>query len=362
MNATWNIPEASSERRAEAANRQQQLTKPPGSLGALEDLAIQCAAWQDRAFPRARPAQVLLFAADHPVVRHGVSAYPQEVTAAMVANFASGGAAASVLARTLNLPLRVVDVGVLTRVAPVASAAPVAPVAVRGAVEVVRDPVAELPAGDLRVEDAMPEATFAAALEAGRRQVDSLPADTAVVILGEMGIGNTTPAAAVVSALLGIPARSAVGPGTGVSGPALERKVQIVEEAVRRVGKVDPLRALQALGGRELAAMMGAAGRALERRMVVLVDGFIATASMLPLLRLHPHAVAGMIFTHRSAEPGHRGLLEAVGARPLLDLGLRLGEASGALTAFPLVELACALHAEMASFEEAKVPNRPGEA
>ena len=343
MATSWRFPEVSAVARAAALARQSSLTKPPGSLGALEDLAVQLAGWQDRALPRARPARALLFASDHPVARHGVSAYPQEVTASMVANFVTGGAAASVACRALGVALRVVDVGVIK------------PVRCSGEVELVRDPVADLPVGDLRTEDAMPEATYAAALAAGRRQVEALPADTAILILGEMGIGNTTAASAVAAALLGLSAREAVGPGTGVGGAALARKVQVVEEALARVGPVGPHRALQALGGRDLAAILGAAACALERRMAVLVDGFIVTAALLPLVRLHPDAKAGLVFAHRSAEPAHQRLLEAFEARPLLDLGLRLGEASGALAALPLLDLACALHAGMASFEQAKV-------
>lgn len=344
MTQTWNFQSPSEVSRSAALARQGSLTKPPGSLGALEEIAVQLAAWQGRDRPRSRPAQALLFASDHPVARHGVSAYPPEVTAAMVANFTAGGAAASVASRSLGIPLRVVDVGVRS------------PVQAGGPIELVRDPVADLPAGDLRTEDAMPEATYAAALAAGRRQVDSIPGDAALLILGEMGIGNSTAAAAVAASLLGISAREAVGPGTGVRGAALERKVQVVADAVARVGKASPHRAMQALGGRDLAAMMGAAARALERRMAVLVDGFIVTAALLPLLRLHPEARAGLVFAHRSAEPGHRRLLDALDARPLLDLGLRLGEGSGALAALPLVDLACALHDGMASFEEARVP------
>lgn len=344
MTPIWSFPKPSEVCRSAALVRQASLTKPPGSLGALEDLAVQLAAWQGRERPRARPAQALLFASDHPVARHGVSAYPPAVTAAMVANFTSGGAAASVSSRALGIPLRVVDVGVQT------------PVKGGGPIELVREAVADLPAGDLRTEDAMPEATYAAALAAGRRQVEALPDDVALLILGEMGIGNSTAAAALAASLLGISARDAVGPGTGVRGAALERKIQVVADAVARVGKASPHRAMQALGGRDLAAMMGAAARALERRMAVLVDGFIVTAALLPLLVLHPEVRAGIVFAHRSAEPGHQRLLAALEARPLLDLGLRLGEGSGALAALPLVDLACALHAGMASFEEAKVP------
>lgn len=349
----WSFPSPSERAHSAAMLRQARLTKPAGSLGTLESLAIQVAGWQGRELPRSRPAQVLLFAADHPVVRHGVSAYPQEVTAAMVANFVEGGAAASVSARHLGVPLRVVDVGV-------ARPLPLPQAGSTGQVSFVRHDVASMPVGDLRTEDAMTWETYRAALDAGRAEVDALPDDTAVLLLGEMGIGNTTAAAAVMASLLGLSAREAVGPGTGVSGVALERKVQVVRDAVSRVGPCEPHRAMQALGGRELAAILGAAARGLERRMVVLVDGFIVTSALLPLVRLHPEVKAGLVFAHCSAEPAHRSLLQALEARPLLDLGLRLGEASGALAALPILDAACALHGEMASFEGAKVPGPVG--
>lgn len=350
---TWSFPRPSEDARGEAAARQARLTKPAGSLGVLEDLAIQLAAWQGRALPRARAASALLFAADHPVARHGVSAYPSEVTAAMMRNFVAGGAAASVACRTFGVALRVIDVGV---------AGPPAPMPRVASSEIVfrRDPVAEMQVGDLRDEDAMPEDTYVAALEAGASEVGALPSDVAALVLGEMGIGNTTVASAVAAALLGLSGREVVGPGTGIAGAALARKAQVVDDALKRVGPASPHRIVQALGGRELAAMIGAAARALERRIVVLVDGFIATAAVLALLRLHPEARAGLVFGHRSAEPAHQLMLEALRARPLLDLRLRLGEGSGALAAFPLLELACAIHAGMATFDQANVPGPVG--
>ena len=345
----WSFPSASEDARREASARQARLTKPPGSLGMLEDLAIQVAAWQGSARPRVRPASAILFASDHPVARHGVSAYPSEVTAAMVDNFLAGGAAASVACRSLGVSLRVVDVGV-------AQSRVREDIRRRTDVAFRRDRVAEMRAGDLRVEDAMAEDTYEAALEAGALEVDALPPDVAVLALGEMGIGNTTVASAVTAALLGLSGREVVGPGTGVSGMALERKAQVVQDAIDRVGRASPQRIVQALGGREMAALIGAAARALEKRIVVLADGFVVGAAMLALLRLHPEARPGIVFAHRSAEPAHRRILEAVEARSLLDLGLRLGEGSGALAALPLLDLACALHNGMATFEEARVP------
>ncbi len=344
----WNIPDRDIAAADEARRRQASLTKPAGSLGMLEDLAIQLAAIQGGP-PASRPAEAVIFAADHPVVKHGVSAYPPEVTAAMVSNFVRGGAAASVLARRLGVGLSVVDVGV---------GAPYERDVSGPGARLRRDPVADAAEGDLRVEDAMSASVLDGALAAGEAAIDALDAGTRVVILGEMGIGNTTVAAAVAAALLDRDAAELVGPGTGVDRPALARKTRVVRDAVARAHGADPLRVLQAVGGRELAAIVGAAGRAIERRMAVLVDGFIVSAALLVLVRLEPRTRPSLIFAHRSQEPGHALVLAALDARPLLDLGLRLGEASGALAALPLLDAACALHGEMATFADAGVPER----
>ncbi|PTL85646.1 nicotinate-nucleotide--dimethylbenzimidazole phosphoribosyltransferase [Vitiosangium sp. GDMCC 1.1324] len=344
----WVIPELDTAAAERARQRQSRLTKPPGSLGVLEEVAVKLAAWQGTPLPRSRPAAALLFAADHAVTRHGVSPYPSAVTAAMVENFLRGGAASSVLCRQLGVPLHVVDVGVMR---------PPAHPPAEG-VFFRRDPVADEPGGDLRVEDAMSEATFRRALEAGAAEVDTLPDDVRLVVLGEMGIGNTTAAAAVAAVLLGRAAEDVVGRGTGVDDAGLARKVAVVRDAVQRLGGASPQRAVQSAGGRDIAALVGAAARAIERRKGVLVDGFIVSVAMLALERMVPGAREWMLFSHRSAESGHRHVLEALGARPMLDLGLRLGEGSGALTALPLVDAACALHTGMATFEEAGVPDQ----
>jgi nicotinate-nucleotide--dimethylbenzimidazole phosphoribosyltransferase len=343
----WNIPAADELAAARAKQRQRHLTKPAGSLGALEHVAVQLAGFQSTDHPSARPAAAILFAADHPVTRHGVSAYPPEVTAAMVANFAGGGAAASVLSRTLGVPLHVVDVGV--------TVPPSLPGDSCGAT-MRRDAVADARAGDIRVEDAMTPAVYRAAVAAGAAEIDALAPDVRLVILGEMGIGNTTVAAAVGAALLGCAARDIVGAGTGVEGAALAAKIAVVDDAVARLSSRDPHDVVRTVGGRDVAALIGAAGRALERRIPVLVDGFIVTAAMLALVRMAPASRHGLVFAHRSGERGHARLLHALDATPLLDLSLRLGEGSGALTALPLVELACATHNEMATFVDARVP------
>ncbi len=328
-----------------ARARQQELTKPAGSLGRLEDLAVQLAALQGQERPRVRPAAALIFAADHPVTAHRVSAYPSEVTRSMLANLDAGGAAASVLARCHDLPLRVLDVGVAGTPAP--------------ARIVDRHEVAAHARGDLRGADAMSAETEALARQAGRDAVAALDPDTRVVVLGEIGIGNTTPAAAVAAALLGRPAADLVGPGTGLEAEGVRRKARVVQEALDRVRATDPASPdarLRQLGGPDLSALVGAVLAAAERRIAVLVDGAIVSVAALAASRIDASVRAALIFSHRSAEPGHRLVLEALEAEPLLDLGMRLGEASGGLAAFPLVEAACRLHDEMATFAEASVP------
>ena len=348
MELRWQIPQFSTTAAAEARQHQASLTKPPGSLGRLEELAIDLAALQGGP-PSSRPAEAVIFAADHPVVKHGVSAYPAAVTAAMVENFVRGGAAASVLARRLGVGLTVVDVGVAT---------PYQRQACGPGARLIRASVADSVEGDLCQEDAMSPAVFADAVTAGAAVVDSLDPATRVLILGEMGIGNTTVAAAVATALLDEEPAALCGTGTGIDAAALARKVEVVRLAKARVRGADAARVLQAVGGRELAAILGAAARAIERRMAVVVDGFIVSAAILTLVRLEPRTRPALFFAHRSEEPGHARILTALSARPLLELGLRLGEASGALVALPLLDLACALHSEMATFASAGVPAR----
>ncbi|MCS6899900.1 MAG: nicotinate-nucleotide--dimethylbenzimidazole phosphoribosyltransferase [Myxococcales bacterium] len=348
---TFQVPSLHEDARKQAEDHQARLTKPPGSLGRLEDLVLQMAAIQGTPRPRTRPAACLIFATDHPVTRHGVSAYPSEVTGAMVRNFLAGGAAASVLARSLRIPLRVIDVGV----------------AILGEESHTlslrkgyhRGRCAELPAGDLRVEDAMSSACFTTAVEDGRQAVADLGDDLRVLLLGEMGIGNTTAASAVLAALHRWSPEEAVGRGTGVDDEGMCRKRQVVAEALRRVQDDQaPLSLLRRLGGRDMAALLGAMGAAISQRTLVLVDGFIVTAVASVLLALLPRAKDFLLFAHRSGEAAHGRALDALGAAPLLDLGLRLGEASGALTALPLLDAAVTLQDQMATFEEASVPDR----
>lgn len=344
----WTLPTRDPAFRAAALERQSRLTKPTGALGSLEDVAVWLADIQQSERPAADSVAVLVFASDHPVSELGVSAYPREVTAMMVVNMALGGAAASVLSRLYGAELHVVDVG--TEPYP----------AFESHADVRwsrRQPVGVV--GNLRDTDAMDVAALEFALKAGAEAVDELPEGTQLLILGEMGIGNTTLASAISARLLGCSAREMVGPGTGVSGDALSAKRALVEAALNRTQEShEPLEVLRRLGGREIASMVGAMGRAAERGIAILVDGFIVSSAALVAARLDPQVRDYFWFGHRSAEPGHASVLSALNAQPLVDAGLRLGEGSGALTALPLVQAAVALHNGMATFEEASVPDR----
>ena len=328
-----------------AVARQNSLTKPAGSLGRLEDIAVRLCGLQNSSSPMSRPAAAIICAADHPVTCHGVSAFPAAVTPAMVLNILSGGAASSVLARTSGLPLMVLDVGVND----------LPPIESTGDATYRRHAVGA--GGDIRVEDAMSPEVFDAAVDAGAQAVDSFEA-LRILVIGELGIGNTTAAAAVASAIVGLEPALITGPGTGVEGDAFQRKIDVVKDAVQRVGDVTPDEALRRLGGRELAAMAGAMGRAAERGAAVIVDGFIASAAALALLKTNPSLAPAFFFGTQSEEPGHAAILEALEVRPLLGLGFRLGEGTGALAAIPLFDMAVAIHNEMATFDGAAVPDK----
>ena len=344
----WNLPSRTVTYRQSALERQSILTKPTGALGVLEQVAVWLADVQQTDAPCADSASVIVFASDHPVSRLGVSAYPREVTPMMVINLAEGGAAASVLARLNGAFLHVVDVGVEPYPDPQpANDVCWSRVNVGGSV------------GDIRDTDAMDSVAVENAIQAGSDAVDALPDGTNILILGEMGIGNTTPASALTACLLKRSADQMVGPGTGVSGEALSAKRELVSLALDRTkGTTDPLAVLRRLGGREIEAIVGAMGRAAERGIAILVDGFIVSSAALVAVTMDERLRDYLWFGHRSAEPGHARILEAMGACPLVDAGLRLGEGSGALTALPLVQAAVALHNDMATFEQASVPNR----
>ena len=337
-------PDLSPETPLTPARIQQALdakTKPPGALGRIEALAARVAAVQQTLAPRADPARVVVFAADHGVAAQGVSAYPAAVTAQMVATAASGGAAVSVMARALGAAVEVWDVGVDADLAGVAG---------------VRHAKVRPGTRNLAAEPAMTAAECCAALDAGRQAAtEAAEAGVRTLILGEMGIGNTTAAAALAAALVGLAPEQAVGRGTGVDDAGLARKADAVRRALARGVPDAPLGVLAAFGGLEIAAIAGAMLAAPGLGLVVLVDGFIASAAALVAVREDPAVRAHLVAGHRSAEAAHGAVLTALGLEPLLDLGLRLGEGTGAVLALPLVRAACAVLAEMATFDGAGV-------
>jgi len=321
------LPGADSDARQTAIDRDAVLTKPAGALGKLEDIAIWAAAWQGRNPPTAETPQVCVFAGNHGVTAQGVSAFPSEVTVQMVANFSHGGAAINQLSQVNGARLDVVPLDL------------------------------DRPTSDFTEGPAMSEAECSAAISAG---MSAVVGATDMLCIGEMGIGNTTAAAALSCALFGGSGADWAGRGTGIDDAALVHKAEVIDRAIARHGQSlrDPLEALRRVGGRELAAMFGAVLAARLRRIPVILDGYVAGSAAAVLERLVEggldHALAG----HVSQEPGHRRLLEALGKQPLLDLNMRLGEASGAAVALGIVRAALATHGGMASFADAGVSEK----
>lgn len=335
---------------AAAESRQAQLTKPPGALGRLEGLAVRLAGLQARERPVVDAVAITVFAADHGVVTEGVSAFPQSVTAAMIANFVSGGAAISVAARQLGARLEIVDLGTVAD-APIPT--PVEAVHLHLHRQRIGPGTRNFAQGP-----AMTEAELDEALTAGRDAVARAGAIDCFVG-GEMGIGNTTAATAVACLLSGETPQALAGPGTGLDAEGVSRKAAVIVRALARHAEAsEPLAALRAVGGFEIAALAGAFIACGQRGVPVLVDGYIATVAALAAQRLCPGLADWLIFAHASAEPGHQRVLAALEAEPLLDLGMRLGEGSGAAVAVPLLRMACALHNGMATFDEAAVAQK----
>jgi len=349
MNHSWWLEPAQAINvavREEALARQQQLTKPAGSLGQLERVAVQLAGLQGRVKPKADAVWIAIFAGDHGVVSEGVSAYPQEVTGQMLHNFVTGGAAISVLAQQLSAQLDVVDLGT------------VSPLDLPG----VRHLRIGAGTANFAQGPAMTQEQGLAAVQAGRDSVLRAKAvGSELFVGGEMGIGNTAAASAVACSLLECAAQLLVGPGTGLNAAGIAHKTHVIERALALHAEHagDPLQSLFCLGGFEIAALVGAYLACAQEGIPVLVDGFICSVAALVAVRLNPSCRDWLLFGHRGAEPGHRHLLETLQAEPLLDLGLRLGEGSGAALAVPLVRLACQLHNGMATFAEAAVADRP---
>lgn len=333
--------------RQQALERQRQLTKPPGSLGQLEDLAVQLASLQGRLKPSVDHVWISIFAGDHGIVAEGVSPYPQAVTAQMLMNFVSGGAAISVIAGQLDAQLEVVDLGTATLTEELPG---------------VRHLHLGAGTANFAHSPAMTEAQGLLALQAGRDSVErALASGAQLFIGGEMGIGNTSAASALGSVLLGCAVSDLTGPGTGWDATGVSHKAQVLQRALdlHQLQGKDALTQLLCFGGFEIAALTGAYLACAQLGLPVLVDGFICTVAALVAVKLNPGCREWLLFGHCGAEPGHRLALLALAAQPLLDLGLRLGEGSGAALAVPLLRLACATHGQMATFAEAAVADRP---
>jgi nicotinate-nucleotide--dimethylbenzimidazole phosphoribosyltransferase len=344
IDAWWSqacdLPDSAAEGAALA--RQAVLTKPPGSLGVLEDIAVWWAARQGTDRPGVERVWISVFAADHGVAAESVSAFPQAVTGEMVRNFASGGAAISVLARHLGATLDVVHLGTVND---------------PGVIPGVHRAVIAPSTANFCDAPAMTLAQLHDAMRVGAERIAlALDADADLFIGGEMGIANTTAATALACALIGEVPETLAGAGTGLDDTGIARKCAVVRRALARHADArTALEQLRCLGGFEIAALAGAYIAAAQARMPVLVDGFIATVAALAAVRLNPGVREWLCFAHRSHERGHARVLDALQAQPLLVLGMRLGEASGAAVAVPLLRLACALQREMATFEQAGV-------
>lgn len=319
--AVRTMPDPDEHARAAVSERAANILRPSGALARLDAVGVWIAGWQRTSTPSVRRPAAIIFAADHGVASAGVSAYPADVTAAMLAAYRAGKSTINAFASVAGATVEAIDVGV------------------------------GRPTGDIRTEAAMSHQRFDEAVAAGRDAVNSLDAD--LLVLGEMGIGNTTAAAAIATALGDGDAQRWVGRGTGVDDEGLRRKHDAVQRAVARIGGVtDPFEVLREVGGTELVAIASAIVAARHRSLPVLLDGYVVTAAALPLACVSPSALDHCLIGHCSAEPGHRRLLERLGKQPLLDLDMRLGEGSGAMAAVPLVAMACAGITEVPTFAE----------
>lgn len=323
-------------------------TKPLGSLGRLEKLAVRVGRIQGMSFPRLQKPTVLVFAGDHGIAAEGVSPYPQSVTAQMVHNFLAGGAAINVFARQNGLSLEVIDAGVAEDLPPHPR---------------LRSSKVRRGTCNALYEPALTLEEVESCLSTGARVVAELnTAGTNAVLFGEMGIANTSAAALLMSSLLGLPLSSCVGRGAGHDDAGWARKCAVLERVRQRHGRpTDPRAALAAFGGCEIAMMAGAMLEAASRRMIIVNDGFIVTSALLVAAKLCPAVLEYSIFGHTSAESGHARMVQALGGEPLLDLGLRLGEGTGAVLAWPLIEAAVNFLNEMATFDSAGVSERSRE-
>lgn len=328
--------------RGQAREHQLQLTKPAGALGQLEDIAENFAGWQGKVHPVLDQVGVRVFVGDHGVCAQGVSAYPAEVTAQMIANFLSGGAAISVLCQAAAANFAVVNMGTLQTLSPAT-----------GLINIDAAPGT----ADFTTEEAMTETTLQACLTAGREQVEKL--DCQLFIAGEMGIGNTTAAAAIMAASLNLRADQVVGRGTGIDDETLKRKQAAVSKALalHADSLTEPLGILRCVGGLEIAAMAGACIRSAQLGIPILLDGFISTVAALAAIGINADVKPWLTAGHQSAEAAHGRLLETLSLQPILNLGMRLGEGSGAAIAVSIIRSALLLHNHMATFAAAGVAN-----
>lgn len=328
---------------AAARTRQNQLTKPPGSLGILEDVACRFAAWQGKAIPEKLAPAINVFAADHGVCAEGVSAFPSAVTPEMVKNFVSGGAAINTLAKCIDASLAVVDVGVDADIA----ALPIVHAKIRRG------------SRNLMREAAMTAEETEAALATGAAQArQAIEAGATLLIAGEMGIGNTTPSAALVCQLAGFTPADIVGRGTGIDDSRWTHKCHVVEQAIQRVSgrQLTATEVLSELGGLEIAAMTGYYLEGARLGVPSLLDGFISSAAALVGCHIDPALSDWLLASHRSQENGHGMAMQALNLKPMIDCHLRLGEGSGAAACVPLLQMALALHAGMSTFDQAGIP------
>ncbi|MCK7576508.1 MAG: nicotinate-nucleotide--dimethylbenzimidazole phosphoribosyltransferase [Chromatiales bacterium] len=328
---------------AAAQARQDKLTKPRGSLGRLEEMAIRLAGMQGTDTPTPDPVRILQFVSDHGVAVEGVSLFPREVTLQMLHNIARGGAAVSVMAEAIDAVMEIFDLGIATDPGPVAG---------------VRSERLGPGTGNIAREPAMTEDQLARALDIGRTAVErALDEGARLLICGEMGIGNTTPATALACALLDLEPSILTGPGTGLDSQGVSRKAQVIATALElhTGSKHSPMELLRRLGGFDIAASAGAFIRAAQLGLPILVDGFIISSAALVATRINPGVRDWMLFSHGSAEPGHRHMMDALDADPYLHLQLRLGEATGGAALVPLLRMACVVHRKMATFDEAGV-------
>ncbi len=348
VNEWLKIPAATADNniRQAAEARQGILTKPPGALGMLEQTAITLAALQGTEQPDVEQVHIAVFAADHGVASEGISAFPQAVTAEMVKNFAHGGAAISVLAKKLNAKLEVINLGTVYDPGPLDN--------------VININIAAGTANFCH-QAAMQDEQLGQAMDAGRQAAERAKlAGAQLFIGGEMGIGNTTAASALACALLDAQPEQLAGPGTGLDSKGVARKTEIIRQALDFHGpqSATPLQALRRLGGFEIAALAGSYIACAQKAQPVLIDGFISSVAALAATRICADAGNWFLYSHASAEPGHRRVLEALNATPLLNLGMRLGEGSGAAVTVPLLRMACTLHNDMATFEDAGVSGK----